>query len=176
MKPGESYDEWHRRTNPGLYIWENFQYPKVGRSENQSVCSIPITIMGCEICELIVDHPQLSETHKKTIDTLLTNQHQFVEDIRTHTFEYYTFQWHNYLNEYEDDDTYPHPSQMNPTKMDTMITPKTIHMASTIAEGSFGMLFRTTLDLSHGLGLRFKNYKVEEVGGEDIGFSLLPDS
>ena len=56
-----------------------------------------------------------------------------------------------------------------------MITPKAVHFANKIKEGYFGILFTNTFEQEHGLGVRFRNYKIEEVGEEDIGFNLPPD-
>jgi hypothetical protein len=175
MKPGETYDEWHRRSFPEQYVWENFEYPHFGMSENQSVCRIPFNILGCENCELLIDNPDISVEHKRTIEYIISNQSSFIEDSLKMTFDYYKHLWSDFLYEFEDEIKYPNPDSIDHNKMTEMITPKTIHIANKISEGYFGLTFSNTFELEHGLGIRFRNYKIEEVGGEDIGFNLMPE-
>jgi hypothetical protein len=175
MEPGESYDKWHRRKFPEQYVWENFNYPDFGISEHRLVCTIPFKILGCKECQLLVDNTILSEEQKETVDYLLSNQETLIDDIRKRVFEYYSFLWKDFLYEFEDEIKFPNPDSIDMKKMDEMITPKAIHMASKISEGYFGILFSTTFELEHGLGIRFRNYEIEEVGGEDTGFNLMPE-
>ncbi len=175
MRPNETYDEWHRREFSSQYIWENYSYPDFGISDNQLVCRLPIRIFNCKDCQLIIDNSQISEVHKKTIDFIIENQDSFIEDIRDHIFEYYKFLWNDYLNESEDEVRYPNPNTNSKVFIDNMIKPKAVHLANRINEGYFGICFKCTFEDEHGLGIRLRNYKVEEVGGEDIGFSLHPD-
>jgi hypothetical protein len=175
MRPNETYDEWHRREFSSQYIWENYSYPDFGISDNQLVCRLPIRIFNCEDCQLIADNLQISDIHKKTIDFILENQDSFIEDIRDHIFEYYKFLWNDYLNESEDEVRYPNPNTNNKVFIDNMIKPKAVHFANRISEGYFGICFKCTFEDEHGLGIRIRNYKVEKVGGEDIGFNLHPD-
>lgn len=42
-------------------------------------------------------------------------------------------------------------------------------------EGYFGICFSCTFEDEHGLGIEFRNYKVKDVGGEDVGFNLHYD-
>jgi hypothetical protein len=172
MKPGETYDEWHRREYPSQYVWENYSYPSFGLSDSQLVCRLPIRIFNCDDCQLIVDSGEISETHKSTIDYILLNQESFVEDIRQNIFEYYTFLWNDYLKDFEDEIKYPNPKINGSQIIDSMIKPKAIHMAGKIDEGYFGICFRCTFENEHGLGIKLRNYKVKYVGGEDVGFSL----
>lgn len=175
-RPGETYDEWHRREYPSQYVWEKFSYPDFGLSDDQLVCKIPIRIFNCDNCQLVIDSKDISETHKSTIDTIIRNQESFLEDIRERIFEHYTFLWNDYLKEFEDEIKYPNPKTNSSQAIDSMIKPKAIHMASKIKEGYFGICFRCTFEREHGLGIVLRNYKVKDVGGEDVGFSLYPDS
>lgn len=174
MNPGESYNEWHRREYPNQYVWENYSYPDFGLSDDQLVCRLPIRIFNCDNCQLIIDNKEISETHKSTIDSIIKNQESFVEDIRKGIFEYYTFLWNDYLKDFEDEIKYPNPKINGSQIIDSMIKPKAIHLASKINEGYFGICFRCTFENEHGLGIEFRNYKVKDVGGEDVGFNLQP--
>ncbi len=175
MRPGETYDEWHRREFPSQYVWENYSYPEFGLSDNQLVCRLPIQILNWDNCKLIIDNKELSETHKTTIDYIIANQQSFVEDIRTGVFQFYTFLWNDYLKEFEDEIKYPNPNINSSQIIDLMIKPKAIHMAGKINEGYFGICFSCKFENEHGLGIEFRNYRVKDVGGEDVGFNLNPD-
>lgn len=175
MRPGETYDEWHRREYPNQYVWENYSYPDFGLSDNQLVCRIPIRILNCDTCQLVIDGNEISENHTATINSILQNQELLIEDIRKGVFEYYTFLWNDYLKDFEDEIKYPNPKLNTSHVVDPMIKPKAIHMASKIEVGYFGVCFRCTFEGEHGLGIEFRDYKVKEVGGEDVGFSLHPD-
>ena len=172
MRPGETNDEWHRREYPSQYVWENYSYPDFGLSDEQLVCRLPITILNCDNCQLIIDNKEFSETHKTTIDYIIMNQESIVEDIRKGVFEYYTFLWDDYLKDFEDEIKYPNPKINVSQIVDSMIKPKAIHMANKINEGYFGICFSCKFEDEHGLGIEFRNYKVKDVGGEDVGFSL----
>jgi len=175
MKPGETYNEWHRRAYPDQYMWENYSYPEFGISEQQLVCKVPIRIFNCDTCELVVDHIEISEIHKSTIDYIIVNQELFVEDIRKSVFEYYTFLWNDYLKDFEDEIKYPNPAINGAQIIDSMIKPNSIHLAGKISEGYFGICFICTFEDEHGLGIVLRDYKVNKVGGSDIGFSLHSD-
>jgi hypothetical protein len=175
MRTNQTYDEWHRQEFPSQYIWEGYNYPDLGISDNQLVCRIPIHIFNCAECQLIIGNIEISEVHKKTIDFIIENQESFIVDIRDHVFEYYKFLWNDYLNESEDEILFPNPNLNNKEIIDSMIKPKAIHLANKINEGYFGIRFKCTFENEHGLGVMLRNYKVEEVGGEDVGFSLYPD-
>ena len=175
MNTQESFDQWHRREYPSQYTWENYMYPDFGISDGQLVCKLPIRIFNGENCQLIIDNQQISEIHKATIDYILINQEAFIEDIRNSVFEYYTFLWNDYLNEFEDNTKYPDPKGNTAQIMDSMIKPTAIHMAGKINEGYFGICFEATFGGDHGLGIEMRHYKVKDVGGGDVGFSLYDD-
>lgn len=175
MKTGETYEEWHRREFPSQYVWENYSYPEFGNSDDQLVCQLPIHIFGANNCQLVIDNLELSQNHKITIDYIVANQESFIEDIREQVFEYYTFLWNDYLNEFEDEIKYPNPQINKSTIIDGMIKPSEIYMAGTIEEGYFGICFRSTFEGDHGLGIEFRNYKVKNVGAGEVGFSLYSD-
>ena len=176
MRPGETYNEWHRREYPDQYVWENYSYPEFGISDEQLVCKLPIRIFNCDNCQLIVDNIEISEIHKLTIDYIIMNQEIFVEDIRKSVFEYYTFLWNDYLKDFEDEIKYPNPAINDAEIIDPMIKPNSIHIAGKISEGYFGICFICTFEDEHGLGIELRNYKVNKVGGSDIGFSLHSDN
>jgi len=172
MNAQETFDQWHRREYPSQYIWENYTYPNFGISDDQLVCRLPITIFNCDDCQLIIDNEEISEIHKSTIDYILKNQESFIEDIRKEVFDYYTFLWSDYLNEFEDEIKYPNPKNNSVQIIDSMIKPKAIHMARKIDEGYFGICFKCTFEGDHGLGIEMRNYKVKDVGAESVGFSF----
>lgn len=172
MNAQEKFDEWHRREYPSQYIWENYTYPDFGISDDQLVCRLPIHIFNCEGCQLIIDNEEISAIHISTIDYIIKNQESFVEDIRKGVFEYYTFLWNDYLSDHEDDTKYPNPNINGSQIIDSMIQPKAIHTAGKINEGYFGICFRSAFEGEHGLGIEFRNYKVKQVGGQDVGFNL----
>ncbi|MEN2487988.1 hypothetical protein AAYQ05_09340 [Flavobacterium sp. B11] len=172
MGAQETFDEWHRREYPSQYIWENYTYPNFGISDDQLVCRLPIRIFNCDDCQLIIDNEEISETHKSTIDSILKNQESFIKDIRKGIFDYYTFLWNDYLNEFEDDIKYPNPINNDAQIIDSMIKPKAIYMAGKIDEGYFGICFNSTFEGDHGLGIEMRNYKVKKVGAESVGFNL----
>jgi len=172
MNAQETFDEWHRREYPSQYIWENYTYPNFGISDDQLVCRLPIRIFNCDDCQLIIDNEEISEIHKSTIDSILRNQESFIEDIRKGVFDYYTFLWNDYLNEFEDDIKYPNSNNNDAQIIDSMIKPKAIHMAGKIDEGYFGICFNSTFEGDHGLGIEIRNYKVKKVGDESVGFNL----
>ena len=175
MKPGETYDEWHRREFANQYVWEKYLYPEFGVSDNQLVCRIPIKILNCENCQLVIDNNEIFVIHKKTVDYIIANQESFVEEIRKSVFEYYSFLWNDYLKDFEDEIKYPNPKLNDIHIIDSMIAPKAIYMASNVNEGHFGICFKCLFEDEHGLGIEFENYKVKNIGGEDIGFSLYSD-
>ena len=175
MRPNETYDEWRRREFPSQYIWENYSYPDFGISDNQLVCRLPIRIFNCNECKLIIHSLQISEVHKKTIDFILENQESLVEDIRDHVFEYYKFLWNDSLKDSKDEIRYPNPNTNSKDFIDNMIKPGAVYLSGKLNEGYFGICFRCSFEEEHGLGIRLRNYKVEEVGGEDVGFSLSAD-
>lgn len=170
MKTGETYEEWHRREFPSQYVWENYSYPEFGNSDDQLVCRLPIHIFGSNNCQLVIDNLELSQNHKTTIDYIVANQESFIEDIREQVFEYYTFLWNDYLNEFEDEIKYPNPQINKNTIIDGMIKPSEIYMAGKIEEGYFGICFRSTFEGDHGLGIECRNYKVTNVGAGEVGF------
>lgn len=96
------------------------------------MCRLSIKIFNCGDCQLIINNEKISEIHKSTIDYILRNQESFIEDIRKRCFDYYTFLWNDYLNEFEDDIKYPNPTSNSVQIVDSMIRPKAIHMATKI--------------------------------------------
>lgn len=60
MNPTEAYNEWQRREYLEQYIWESYNYPDMGISDEQLVCRAPIHIFGCENCQLVIDNTILS--------------------------------------------------------------------------------------------------------------------
>lgn len=47
-----------------------------------------------------------------------------------------------------------------------------IYLPNEFAQGYFGLGFECEFEIEHGLGIRFRNWQIEEVGDESEGFSL----
>lgn len=90
-------------------------------------------------------------------------------------FEYYQVVWPDYRRDTDDDPKAPKLGAADILRIDDLVELYSVHCAGKITEGYFGLCFDCTWDDEHDLGIRFRNYQIEVVGGSDVGFHLLPD-
>ncbi|WP_133299968.1 DUF6985 domain-containing protein [Larkinella punicea] len=170
MESNETYDLWHRRQYPSQYIWESYLFPAYGITDSSCQCGVNLKIFGCNKCHFQAQGTTLNQEQIKTVTTLVEKQQSFVDDIRKSIFEYYQFIWNDYGHYMDDTTKYPLIQLNEVYKIDDLIKLKSLHCPEKMKEGTFGLCFSCTFDEEHGLGIRFKEYKIAEIGGEDVGF------
>jgi hypothetical protein len=104
------------------------------------------------------------------VNQILSRLPSLQEAVATASFKYYLFLVEAFRKSYGDEVQLPVATDAESLKQFYKLT--TIYLPNEFEAGYFGLGFECEFEIEHGLGIRFRNWQIEEVGDEEEGFSL----
>lgn len=139
------------------------------------LATVPLTFLqhtGLVRLSFNVDTTTVEEA-KKTEDfvsQILTRLPALEEAVSAASFKYYQFLVEAFRKSYGDEVQLPVATDAASLEQFYQLT--AIYLPNEFEEGYFGLGFECEFEIAHGLGIRFRNWQIEEVGDESEGFSL----
>ena len=104
------------------------------------------------------------------VSQILTRLPSLEDVVSAASFKYYQFLVEAFRKIYGEAVQLPIATDAESLKQFYQLT--TIYLPNEFKEGYFGLGFECEFEIEHGLGIRFRNWQIEEVGDESEGFSL----
>ena len=104
------------------------------------------------------------------VNQILSRLPSLQQTVATASFKYYLFLVEAFRKSYGDEVQLPVATDDESLKQFYKLT--TICLPNEFEAGYFGLGFECEFEIEHGLGIRFRNWQIEEVGDEEEGFSL----
>lgn len=104
------------------------------------------------------------------VNQLLERLPALEDAVSAASFKYYKFLVDAFRKSYGNEVQLPVAIDTESLKPFYQLT--TIYLPNEFEEGYFGLGFECEFEREHGLGIRFRNWQIEEVGDESEGFAL----
>lgn len=102
------------------------------------------------------------------VNQILSRLHSLEDSVAAAAFKYYQF----LVEAFRHDEEVQLPVASDAESLKQFYRLTTIFLPNEFEEGYFGLGFECEFEVEHGLGIRFRNWQIEEVGDEEVGFSL----
>jgi hypothetical protein len=102
------------------------------------------------------------------VNQILSRLPSLEEIVATASFKYYQF----LVEAFRHDEEVKFPVATDAESLKQFYRLTTIFLPNEFEAGYFGLGFECDFEIEHGLGIRFRNWQIEEVGDEEQGFSL----
>ena len=105
---------------------------------------------------------------ERFVNQILNRLPSLEKSIATASFKYYQF----LVEAFRHDEEVQLPVATDAESLKQFYKLTTIFLPNEFEVGYFGLGFKCEFEIEHGLGIRFRNWQIEEVGDEEQGFSL----